>query len=113
VWSQAGRLVGVVTAVIVFSLWLFFIRYSPYGNIGTVPEALGHSIMMLALSLLAMVAALRRKPWLMLAVFVLSLVPVFGYLVTAPGAFRWFGALNLLFLVSSLLMIKGRQERRR
>jgi hypothetical protein len=49
----------------------------------------------------------------MLAVFVLSLIPVFGYLLTAPGAFRWFGALNILFLVSSLLMIKGRNEPRR
>jgi hypothetical protein len=102
-----------VTAIIVFSLWLFFIRYSPYGNIGAIPEALGHAILMLALALLAMLAALRGKPWLMLAVFVLSLVPVFGYLVTAPGAFRWFGAVNALFLVSGLLMLKGRKERRR
>ncbi len=112
-WSQAGRLVGVVTAVIVFSLWVFFIRYNPYGDIGATPEALGHSILMLVLALVAMLAALRRKPWLMLAVFVLSLIPLVGYLVTTPGAFRWFGALNGLFLVSSLLMIKGRHERRR
>jgi hypothetical protein len=111
VWSQAGRLVGVLGAVIVFALWLFLIRYYPFQDPSTTLGTFGHALIMIVLALVAMLASLRAKPWLMLAVFVLSAVTIAFY-TTEPGSFWWFSLPNVLFLLSSLLMFKGRAKAR-
>lgn len=110
-WSQAGRLVGIIGAVIVFALWLFLVRYNPFQDPSATQEFFGHALIMIVLALVAMLAALRARPWLMLAVFVLSSAALAFYL-TEPGAFGWFGLPNALFLVASLLMFKGRAKPR-
>ena len=110
-WSQAGRLVGVCGAVIVFALWLFLVRYNPFRDPSATQEIFGHALIMIVLALVAMVAALRTRPWLMLAVFVLSAVSV-AYYATEPGSLWWFGLPNGLFLLASLLMFKGRARPR-
>jgi hypothetical protein len=111
VWSQAGRLVGVCGAVIVFALWLFLVRYNPFQDPSATQEIFAHALIMIALSLVAMLAALRAKPWLMLAVFVLAAATVAFY-TTETGGFWWFSLPNVLFLLASLLMFKGRAKRR-
>jgi hypothetical protein len=111
VWSQAGRLVGVCAAVIVFALWLFLVRYNPFPDSSTAQQIFGHALIMIVLALVAMLAALRTKPWLMLAVFVLCVLTVAFY-TTKPGSLWWFGLPNVLFLLASLLMFKGRAKPR-
>lgn len=111
VWSQAGRLVGVCGAVIVFALWLFLVRYNPFQDPSATQGIFGHALIMIVLALVAMLAALRTKPWLMLAVFVLSVLTVSLY-ATEPGSLWWFGPPNVLFLLASLLMFKGRAKPR-
>lgn len=111
VWSQAGRLVGVCGAVIVFALWLFLVRYNPFQDPSATQEIFGHALIMIVLALVAMLAALRTKPWLMLAVFVLSVLTVSLY-AADPGSLWWFGPPNVLFLLASLLMFKGRAKPR-
>ena len=108
-WSQAGRLVGILAAVLVFSFWLFFVRYNPFGDMGASPAAFGQVLLMLVLSLAAMLAALRTKPLMMLTVFALSLIPFGMYILTVPGL-RWAGLLNGLFLLSGLFMLKGQRD---
>ena len=111
-WSQAGRLVGVFAAVIVFALWLFLVRYNPFQDPSTTQGTFGHALIMIVLALVAMLAALRAKPWLMLAVFVLTVASV-AFHTTGPGAFWWFSLPNALFLLASLLMFKGRRAKPR
>jgi hypothetical protein len=111
VWSQAGRLVGIVGAVIVFALWLFLVRYNPFQDPSATQQTLGHALIMIFLALVAMLAALRTKPWLMLSVFLLFMVTIAFY-PPESGSFWWFSLPNVLFLLASLLMFKGRAKQR-
>ena len=83
--------------------------FNPYGNRGFTAATYAIVTLMLGIALLGMVAAWKGKPYLMLAVFAVSFVPVGLYALGVPGPFKWIGVFNTLFLVSGLLMVGKRK----
>jgi hypothetical protein len=63
-----------------------------------------------AIGLLAAVAALYRSQLALLALFVLSFLPFGAYLMLTPSRFRWFGVLQLGYVVSVALSRAGRRS---
>lgn len=107
---KISRLVGLIAAVGVISLWGIFGLLNPYGYQGLTSSVYVVVALMIGLAIVGLFAALTENPYLMLAVFGLSFVPVGIYLLGTPGIFRWIGGFDLLFLLSALLNIMARRE---
>lgn len=108
---RISRLVGLMAGVGVISLWGVFGLLNLYGYqslSGSVYLVVG---LMVCLAIVGLFAALTDNPYLMLAVFGFSFVPVGLYLLGTPGILRWIGGFNILFLLSALLNFLGRRER--
>ena len=98
-----SRLLGLGASVGALGLWGVFSFLNPYGNQGITGGVYLVAASMALLTIVGLVATLQEKPYLMLAVFGLSFIPVGLYLLGTPGLFRWIGIFNLLFCFSALL----------
>ena len=99
----AGYLACLGSAILLVVL-KFFNPYTPE-IVRSVPVTL-----MLMLALAGMAASLAAKPYWMLALAIISFIPIGLYLLGTPGIFRWVGVLNLLFLAAGLLMLFARRK---
>jgi hypothetical protein len=106
-----SRLVGLAASVGVISLWSIFSFLNPYGYEGMSSAVYLIAALMIVLGVVGIVAVLTERSRLMVAVFVLSFVPIGFYLLGAPGLFRWIGIFNILFLLSGLVMLALRHKR--
>lgn len=116
--AHLGKWSGVLssTAALVLSLMIIYYKqaqYSPGTGIeGTwvigkwVLDAV--DIKLVLLDLAGILTSLFKKPLLMILVFILQFIPVGLYLLGVPSWGRLFGMANLLFLVSSFLILLTR-----
>lgn len=97
---KVARLSGLLTSIGVLGLYLVFVFFNPYrpGSL-TLPI-----VAMMVLALVGALAAWWAKPYLMLAIFLVTFVPVGLYMLGTPGLFKWIGILQLVFLLASILM---------
>ena len=102
---QAGRWIGLLASGGTMSLWVVFLIANPYPRQGIKVGTYAVVAAMLVLGLVAIVAVLKTKPYLMLLVFGLSFFPVGLYMSGMEGVIKWVGVFNVLFLPSSLLML--------
>ena len=112
--SMIGRLLGLSASVGTIGLWSVFSFLNPYGYQGFSNSQYLIAGVMTILAIVGLTAALQEKPYIMLAVFGLSFIPVGLYLLGTPGIFKWIGVFNLLLLCSALiylvpLYIKGKE----
>ncbi|MEJ2557013.1 MAG: hypothetical protein P8186_12430 [Anaerolineae bacterium] len=106
---HVGRWIGLLASAGTIGFWVIFIFLNPYSTQATTRESLAIISLMVGLALLGIVAAWKTKPYLMLAVFAVSFIPVGFYVLGTPGIFRWIGIFNVLFFASSLLMLGDRK----
>lgn len=83
-------------------LYIILVFFNPYttGSM-TLPV-----LAMMVLAFIGVIATLKSKPYAMLIISLALFVPMGFYMLGAPSVFRWIGIFNLLFLVTSLLMVK-------
>ncbi len=109
IFTEIGRLVGILGAVGTVVLWGYFVSYNPYAAEGITGATYAVAAGMAVLAILGGVSAWKRRPSFLFAVFVLSFLPVGFYMMGPPGHFKWIGLFNALFLVSGFLMLVGRK----
>lgn len=98
---KIARTIGMIASAGTAGLYIALVFSNPYttGSM-TLPIAV-----MMLLALTGIIAALKTRPYPMLAVFLASFVPIGFYMLWTPGIFKWIGIFNLLFLLASLLML--------
>ena len=107
VLRQVGRAIGFLASLGAAALWFGFLQSAPSTARGATTATFLVVFLMLGLALLGMVAAWKARPYLMIAVFVLSFFPMGLYLLGTPGIYRWIGVSDFLFLVSGVLLVSG------
>ena len=98
---QLAKGLGVAAAGAMIVLWVVFLFFNPYDGgfrVGLVAEG------MLLCAVVALMACLHGSRGWMVALFVVSFVPVGLYLLGTPGVFLWIGVANLLYLASAVWM---------
>ena len=100
-----GRLIGLLGATASATLRFVFLVSNPAGEGGATDATHAVVALMVTLAMLGIVAAWKARPYLMIAVFVLSFLPMGLYLLGTPGMYRWIGVFDFLYLVSGILMI--------
>ena len=106
--KNSGKNLRLVSSTAAVVLWISF-AYANYMYPDDVSTPTRITIgMIVLLSISGLCAAVAKKPLLMLLIFLVSFFPVGLYLLGVPSIFRLIGITNVLFLVSSLLMLSAR-----
>jgi hypothetical protein len=104
-----GRGIGLGAAVVTLALWGWFLSGNLYNTAGITAATYSVVYLMVLIAVVGVLAAWKAWPHLMLLVFALSFIPMGFYLLGTPGVFFWIGVANLGFLVSGILLRKGRR----
>lgn len=93
------RAIGLLTALGTLSLYSILAFFNPYttGVTLTLPIAL-----MMVTATVGAAAAYLARPYLMLAIGLIALVPLGLYMLGIPGLFRWIGIFDLLYLAAAI-----------
>jgi len=100
------RFTGLVASVGTFSLYIVLVFFNPYSP----GDLTAPIIAMMLVTIIGGIVAVFAQPYLMLACFGVSFIPIGFYMLGTPGIFRWIGIFNLLYLVASGLMIVAKRK---
>ncbi|MBO8170907.1 MAG: hypothetical protein H0Z33_03340 [Bacillaceae bacterium] len=95
---------GVLSSVIAVLLWAVLVFWNPYSSGSIESDVFWNTLVTLfAPAVLALIAALTRKVFLMVFAFIWSL-PMSLYMLMTPGIFKLFALVSLLYLLSAILL---------
>ena len=104
-----ARLLAFVSCTGSTLLWLAFLYANPYGRKGFTTGTYVVGWVMVALAGLAAYFAATNRAAGLIAVFLLSFLPLGLYLAGTPGIFRWIAVFDLgLFLAAVVLWYRAR-----
>ncbi len=100
-----AKWLGVGSAIIALILWIV-VAYQThfYPDVITKDTWIVIAVMIL-LAILGVTAAFTEKPFLMILIFLLLFFPVGLYMLGIPSIFKLIGLSNLIFLISSIVII--------
>lgn len=97
------NLIGIVTAVAHFFLWVILVFANPYVRSIEIDVIAITFVAMVLPALLAIISVRLHRPFMMYLAFLWSL-PMSFYFTLTEGIFRWFGVISLFYLTSAILM---------
>ena len=112
IMSLWGRTLGSMSTGAVILLWLVFVFFNPNGTLGMGVGTMVVVFLMVALASTGLAASLFGRPWLLLATALITFLPVGLYTLGTNGVFRWIGALNLMTLAASLMLVVDSRRNR-
>jgi hypothetical protein len=99
---QIGRAVGALVAAIAAVMWVYAM-WAPDVRAILAGWSLPVAMLMMFLSLLAVIAAIRGHGNMMLAMFLGSFLPVGAVLMRVDHWLSWIGVLNLILCAAALV----------
>lgn len=106
-------IIGLLASIGSMVLWDILAFYNPYAHQPVAKDVLlSTSLTLLAPAVLAFIASVIKKRFLMYLAFIWSLPSSF-YAVMTPSIFILFGLTSLLYLAAGIMMIKKKDRMRR
>ena len=111
-WDEryiVGQLIGVVSGVGVFALWMAAIWF-PSAELTLSGASFIVALVMAIVAIFAIIASLRKHGTVLMVLFMASFFPVGLYLFGVPHWVRWIGAFNLGYLIAGFVIWRTRRS---
>lgn len=99
----------VLAGLFSIGLWISLNFFNPYTNVVESEIVIRTLFLMVIPACLGVAAAITNRVGFMFVIFLWSL-PMSFYLFFTPGIFAWYGIVAIAYLVSFLLMRKGKKD---
>jgi hypothetical protein len=100
----AGKIIGAASGVAACGLWLWALG-TPQGAFSHSPVNIAIGVLMMLFAIFAVIASVRGHGLALLIMFIMSFLPVGGYLFGIPHWLRWIGISDLGFLMAGLMIL--------
>lgn len=107
--GRIGVVIGIVASISTLVLFIIMNFFNPYTSTSPNDVLLSTFCGLGLPAILALVAALDRKAWLMYVVFIGSL-PLSFYLAGTPSIFRYFILFSLGYLIAAIFLTIDRKK---
>lgn len=110
-WFFAGKVAGVLSAVVVLGLLMVLVLAPPYAPVAAISTLALVPTAVLAVAVV--IASLIGSPGVVLIAFLVSFLPVGLYLLLSPGMFKAIGLMEVGYLLAAALFYCGDSAARR
>jgi len=110
-WSRAGMFLTIAGATVSGSIQALLI-FGSYYEAAPGPRAELAAVLRIALLAVGVVAALARRPWIVIIVFLVHTWPTGLYMMLLPGLGAYAGLATLAMPVGAALIYIGRRKSR-